>query len=82
MNDNLQTTPATISPARRVERIARHAARLGHGPGGRISAAQILRDIEAMHPGEVERQAARIAAGRGVGPARPLDTPALDWPQA
>nr|WP_156796126.1 hypothetical protein [Brevundimonas subvibrioides] len=82
MNDNLKTSPAAISPARRADRVARHAAQLGTGPESRIRAAQILRDIEALHPGEVERQAARIQAQRLGVSALPLDTAALDWPEA
>jgi hypothetical protein len=80
MNDNREPG-SPVSSVRLRARIASTAANLEHGPAGRIRAAQILRDIEALHPGEVERQAARIQARRLGLPPLPLDLSLLDWPE-
>lgn len=75
----MQITPANDEPgsprprpAQRLARLTRLIGALEHGPEGRTACAAIIREIEALHPGLVDREAARIL-GRRLGVAQGKD---------
>jgi hypothetical protein len=51
-------------PMQRLARLKRMIDALEHGPEGRTACAAILREIEALHPGLIDREAARILSRR------------------
>jgi len=78
MNDN-QHRPDLTSPAARKARLATLASNLEHGADARAQVGQMLREIEALHPGSIEREAARLQLHRlGCGG---LDLAVLDYPE-
>lgn len=67
----MQITPANDEPGsprprpmQRLARLKRLIDALEHGPEGRTACAAILREIEALHPGLIDREAARILSRR------------------
>ncbi len=85
----MQITPANDEPGSPWARPAHHRAHLlrlvenlEHGADGRAGIGAILREIEAIAPGAIDREAARLQARRlGLEPLRPLDLSVLDYPE-
>lgn len=78
MNDN-QRRPDQTPRAARKARLAALASNLEYGADARAQVSQMLREIEALHPGSIEREAARLQLHRlGCGG---LDLSALDYPE-
>lgn len=86
----MQITPANdepgsprARPAHRRARLLRLVVTLEHGVDGRAGIGAILREIEAIAPGAIDREAARLQARRlGLRPLGELDLSVLDYPEA
>ena len=63
-NDNREPGSPRPRPMQRLARLKRLIDALEHGPEGRTACAAILREIEALHPGLIDREAARILSRR------------------
>lgn len=86
----MHTTPANDepgspapTPAQRRARLKRLVDGLDHGAAARAGIGAILREIEGLAPGAIDREAARIQGRRlGLPPVSPLDLSFLNYPEA
>ena len=86
----MQITPANDEPGSprarpgyRRAKLMRLVENLEHGADGRVGIGAILREIEAIAPGAIDREAARLQALRlGLRPLGELDLSVLDYPEA
>ncbi|WP_029418022.1 hypothetical protein [Brevundimonas bacteroides] len=81
MNDN-EPGRSSRSPAARRARLVLLATNLEHGPDGRPLIGEILREIEALHPGAIEREASRLQRRRAAPRSGGLDLALLDDPRS